>query len=196
MTRTYHHGDLHKAVVETALELLEEGGVEAMSIRKVANKIGVSHQAPYRHFQSKEHVLAAVRAHGFLKLAEVARNTKHKHPRSPRLQLEAAALAYVSHAVSSPALYQLMFGGTWTMQHLSEEHRDSAGEAFRSLASVVAGSPPPHSNKTKQRTQILFATLHGIVTLHANGFLGDGSRQLETLVRSACRALTSSWLES
>lgn len=196
MPRAYHHGNLRKTIVDTALRILEEEGAEAMSVRRIANEIGVSHQAPYRHFKSKDDVLNALRAHGFLALAEAARDTRVLHPESARLQLEAAALAYVNHADSSPALYKLMFGGTWTIDQLREEHRNCAGEAFRSLASIVGQAPPPHSPQTIERTQILFATLHGIVTLHSIGFLGQENPQLETLVLSACRSLMRDWIDA
>ena len=193
MSRAYHHGDLEKAVIQTATLLLESDGIEGISLRKIAKEIGVSHQAPYRHFESREHVLAALRAEGFQALAEASQNAQRKHPKSARLQLESTGEAYVKQALSRPALYQLMFGGSWKFNQLQEQHQSCAGVAFKSLASIVQQGHPPHTKKTIERTRILWATLHGLVSLQLNGFLKDQKDQLDTLVRSAVRSLSAEW---
>src|SRR5450759_546654 len=57
---TYHHGDLRDALVQAALQEAEQGGAEAISIKALAKKLGVSQPAPYRHFADREALLAAV----------------------------------------------------------------------------------------------------------------------------------------
>ena len=49
----YHHGDLERAILETATQMLERSGIAELSLRDIAKQIGVSHQAPYKHFASK-----------------------------------------------------------------------------------------------------------------------------------------------
>lgn len=191
MTQTYHHGDLAQVVVDTATQILEKDGADGISIRQIAKEIGVSHQAPYRHFKSKQDVLAAVRAGGFKDFADAARMAAAQHPKSSRQQLQAAGQSYVSLASSRPALYKLMFGGAWKVEQLKEEHRNAAGEAFRAISTIIQQGPPPHNKKTVERTRIYWATLHGIVTLNLNGFLND--TELQGLARTACRSLTRDW---
>jgi AcrR family transcriptional regulator len=58
--RPYHHGDLRRAIVESALELLRETGSLEFSLRELARRAGVSHNAPYKHFADKRELLAAV----------------------------------------------------------------------------------------------------------------------------------------
>ncbi len=65
----YHHGDLRRALVAAARALLEESGPEALSLRDVARRVGVSHNAPYRHFPTKQALLAAVAAEEFAALS-------------------------------------------------------------------------------------------------------------------------------
>src|SRR5205809_251901 len=58
--KSYHHGDLRRVLIEAALDLVEQGGVEAVSVREAARRAGVSPGAPFRHFQSRSALIAAV----------------------------------------------------------------------------------------------------------------------------------------
>ncbi len=108
--RPYHHGDLHRAIVEAALSVLSESQSTEFSLRELARRAGVSHNAPYKHFADKRELLAAVSAVGFELLAKrMADATKELD--SPRERLAAIARAYVCGGVNNPALYRLMFGG-------------------------------------------------------------------------------------
>ena len=64
----YHHGDLRAKLIEIAIDFIETDGVSKLSLRKIASQAGVSHNAPYMHFTSKEALLDAVVAHGFARL--------------------------------------------------------------------------------------------------------------------------------
>ena len=64
-TKPYHHGDLRAALVDAALSLVKEGGIEALGLRAAARRAGVTHAAPYRHFEDKTDLLAAVAQNGF-----------------------------------------------------------------------------------------------------------------------------------
>ena len=63
--RPYHHGDLRRAIVKAALEILQETQSLEFSLRELARRAGVSHNAPYKHFADKRELLAAVSAAGF-----------------------------------------------------------------------------------------------------------------------------------
>ena len=68
--RPYHHGDLHRAIVNAALEVLSETQSTEFSLRELARRAGVTHNAPYKHFADKRELLAAVSAVGFDLLAK------------------------------------------------------------------------------------------------------------------------------
>lgn len=122
-TRPYHHRDLRSRLLDVAEELLEEGGVGALSLREVARRADVSHNAPYRHFASKDELLAALAASGFDKLA-----ASRAAVTEPRDALVESGLAYVRFALAHRALFRLMFSGA------------AGGESDASVASAASAS--------------------------------------------------------
>jgi AcrR family transcriptional regulator len=93
--KPYHHGDLRAALIESGTKLLRERGAAALSLREVAKAAGVSHAAPYRHFEDKAQLLAAIAAAGFERLRAAMQKAAADHPEDPRSQLIAAGEAYV-----------------------------------------------------------------------------------------------------
>lgn len=107
--RPYHHGDLKRVVIETAMTMLREGKGWQFTLREVARRAGVSHAAPYKHFSDKAALLAELAMIGFdqLRAALAAARTRASMP--VRDQLFAAGQAYVQFGATNPALYRLMF---------------------------------------------------------------------------------------
>src|SRR6516162_6235923 len=68
--KPYHHGNLREALLKAAIRLIAEVGPAAFTLREVARRAGVSHNAPYRHFRDKDDLLAAVAAQGFWELTQ------------------------------------------------------------------------------------------------------------------------------
>ncbi len=77
--KSYHHGDLKNALIEAGIALLYEQGKEQFSLRKVAAKCGVSHAAPYSHFQNKEALMEAMQQHVTKQFVQVLQKTVEKH---------------------------------------------------------------------------------------------------------------------
>src|SRR3981189_2064934 len=102
---TYHHGDLHTALVRAALELLEESGEAELSLRAVAPRAGVSPAAPSRHYADREALVSAVAAVGYRELAERLA-AAHPAPSTPD-ELASGAIAYVQFALQGPALFRI-----------------------------------------------------------------------------------------
>src|SRR5215467_5021752 len=106
----YHHGDLRRALIETALTMVTEEGAWTFTLREVARRAGVSHAAPYNHFNDKAALLAEVAAMGFQALRERMAAASGAHPRSARQAMLSIAATYVRFGVEQPAHYRLMFG--------------------------------------------------------------------------------------
>lgn len=108
--RPYHHGNLKPALLKAAVELIAEVGPAAFTLREVARRAGISHNAPYRHFREKNELLAAVAAEGFDRLCEALENPA-SGPRAPAAlrRLHAAGLGYIRFALHSPEHMVVMF---------------------------------------------------------------------------------------
>src|SRR5271156_1348012 len=105
---TYHHGDLRRALIDAALSLVREEQDWTFSLREVARRAGVSHNAPYNHFANKQDLLSAIAVAGFLDLRErlqksIARTEDAKEA------LIKSGVAYVKFGVGNAAHYRLMF---------------------------------------------------------------------------------------
>lgn len=100
--------ELRERILRASVELLEREGLSALSMREVARRAGVSHQAPYHHFPDRESILAAIAEDGFRKLGQMM-----DVPGSASLgvleRLQRAATAYVTFALSHPAHFRVMF---------------------------------------------------------------------------------------
>ncbi len=108
-TQPYHHGDLRRALIETALRLVTEDQDWAFSLREVARRAGVSHRAPYNHFPEKLDLLAATAVVGFERLRDGMRRAMVGID-DPEALLVAICRTYVCLGLDNPALYRLMFG--------------------------------------------------------------------------------------
>jgi AcrR family transcriptional regulator len=104
----YHHGDLREALLDGARSLLRERGPEALSLREVARRVGVSHAAPYHHFASREALLAALAGQAFEALDRTMAEAQAAAPAEPGPQLVAVGMGYVLFALREPALFRLM----------------------------------------------------------------------------------------
>jgi AcrR family transcriptional regulator len=136
-TRPYHHGNLRQALVDAAFALVTEEQSWSFSLREVARRAGVSHNAPYNHFAEKRDLLSAVAVAGFDLLRGRMTAAADAAP-TGEAALIAASHAYAGLALENPALYRLMFG-----PELAEdlcppaEAVKEAGEATRACVDAV-----------------------------------------------------------
>src|ERR1700678_2543169 len=108
-SQPYHHGDLRRALIDTALQLVTEEQDWTFSLREVARRAGVSHRAPYNHFPEKLDLLAAVAAVGFDRLHDGLAGATTGID-DPEELLDVICRTYVRLGLENPALYRLMFG--------------------------------------------------------------------------------------
>lgn len=162
---TYHHGDLRAACVSAAMELLEEGGETALSLRAVSRRAGVSPAAPYRHYADREALVSAVAALGYRELAERLA-AAHPSPATPE-QLTRVALAYVQFAIERPALFRIMFGEPCDRDN---DERMAATAAVSLYLRELVGRVFPEADAEAMATAI-WALVHGLAFLHLDGKL-------------------------
>ncbi|KQW30947.1 hypothetical protein ASE36_01225 [Rhizobium sp. Root274] len=107
--KSYHHGDLRQALIDTGLTMLEEHGLEGLTLRKLAARVGVSHAAPEHHFPTLRHLMTAFAIEGFRLFAASMRSAMAEAADDPAEQLRAAARGYLAFATTHPHLFRLMF---------------------------------------------------------------------------------------
>lgn len=106
MPPTYHHGNLREELLTCAVRILDETGIEQLSLRALARDLGVSHAAPLRHFKTKTDLLAAIAIEGAQRLLDGVRAASDGlHARA---RLFAISAAYIDWAVANPAYYQVL----------------------------------------------------------------------------------------
>src|ERR1700680_3684519 len=106
--RPYHHGHLRETLLQGAGRAIAELGPAAFTLREVARRAGVSHNAPYRHFRDKDALLAAVAAQGFRELTRAMRKAGERQSK-PLDKLKQSGMAYVAFAIRRPDHFTVMF---------------------------------------------------------------------------------------
>lgn len=136
--RTYHHGDLRNALLAAALEILESDGLDAMSLRAVARRAGVSQAAPYHHFKDKRAIMAAAATVGHIKLAETARQFRDQSGGKGYASLIRMGGGYVAFAKDNPNLFRLMFGPELTDYTEDAKYQDSTKLGIDMITDLLA----------------------------------------------------------
>jgi AcrR family transcriptional regulator len=182
------------AIVSAAGALLEQGGLEAVTLRSVGAASGVSRSAPYRHFDDKSDLLRALALRTLTDLSAHMRQAAERNDQGTRLHR--GCVAYLRYALEWPHHYQLIFGDTPMPQPPPEieSAADDGMLALRELVEdaqvrdeLVAGPP-------RELATIVWALLHGLAHLQITGHLHeprtiDGDTRLEDLLAVALTAL-------
>ncbi|OXE35514.1 MAG: TetR family transcriptional regulator [Phenylobacterium zucineum] len=158
----YHHGELRPALIDCARRILEEEGLEALSLRGVARRAGVSRQAPYHHFVDLNALLAAVAATGFRELAETSLDRMNRVT-SMESRFKASGISYVMFATSNPALFQLMFAGMRGNFSNDQELQAARYAAFAVLKNAL--SDTGRADATDLSALKAWSLVHGLADL-------------------------------
>ncbi len=130
----YHHGDLKNALIQAGVEILSTEGVAGLSLRKVAQKAGVSHSAPYAHFADKQALIAAISTEGYRRLFEKLATVRSQYADDPLRQLVEAGWVYTRFALDDPAHFKITFSGVIEQE---KDHPDFVEMSQKSFAVVV-----------------------------------------------------------
>lgn len=180
--KSYHHGDLHSALIVAAAELIEVNDSFNFSITDAARRAGVSSAAPYRHFKDKEALLEAVRDLAFLGLNNAMREAAQQTRDGSAEQIIALGIAYIDYALAKRAFFPLMWQARGDMVSRQEQARIK-GEGFRILVEALehhiarqdsAGFP------TLRLATQMWSMVHGIATLECNHMLDTFDRQISS----------------
>ncbi len=170
--KNYHHGNLRRQLIETALDIISEHGLEKVSMRGLGQRIGVSRTAPYRHFKDKSALLCVIAEEGYRKLTRELNNTNTCLSDDSVTRLMNVGIAYVEFAVSNPVHYQMMFGNEIREDNRTPELVKAGEKAFNELLSAVKVCQD--ERRIKQLNPFIIANtlwsmVHGISSLLIDG---------------------------
>ena len=195
----YHHGNLKEELISSACIVCEADGHDRMSLRSIAKEAKVSQTAPYRHFKTKESLLAEVSTRGFTELKEILQNANAKKTLSTRDRFLEMGQTYIEFGLSKRNTYDLMHSPVIDKTQFPELLNSAVG-AFEELVCVLAELNPGISAKDLDIKCIHYwALVHGLVGLLRNDSLAESedtkAGNAMGLVKSDLRSFLISALE-
>jgi AcrR family transcriptional regulator len=188
--RAYHHGDLKAALVNAGVEILRSEGLQALTLRAVARRAGVTQSAPYRHFQDRRALMAAVAERGFQRLQEAMLTAMRGG--DGRTGLKGIALAYVRFALDNGPEYRLMFGAELAVTDDLPSLRETSRSVLEFVAQGISqlqkqglvgpGDPMMLAVST-------WSTLHGLAMLTLDGQVAGVAPDVAELVEESTRIM-------
>lgn len=169
--RTYHHGNLRRALLDAALRFLRRGDVTDLTMQVVARKAGVSSGAPYHHFRDKAELLAALATEGFELLGE-AMSAALAETEEPQARVAALARVYLGFAASHSAHYRVMFLPDVADRKRFAPLHAAADQGLQRLVAALAGlHPGVGTEQLLLRALTLWSTCHGFAWLRLEGVI-------------------------
>jgi AcrR family transcriptional regulator len=191
----YHHGDLRRALVDAALELVKEQGPAGITLREAARRAGVTHAAPYRHFADKEALLAAVAEEGFERLRDTVEGAIAGV--EPKNGVEAIGISYVRFARENPSQFRVMFGSQVGDKRRYPSLVQADQAVFDLLSRTIAAAQLTGDigmGDPARMGMVAWSMLHGVAALVVDGQMeraGVRDEQIDDFARRVARTATA-----
>ena len=166
--KKYHHGDLKNALIQAGIEILNTEGIHALTLRKVAQKAGVSHAAPYAHFADKQALIAAISTEGFRLIYEELSAAITPYAGNPARQLVEGACAYAQFAVNEPAHFKITFSGVIEKEEEYPAFVEISHRTFRRVVDIVEACQQAgvlKESPSDLAAITVWGQVHGVVSL-------------------------------
>jgi len=193
------HGDVRRLVLDAAISIIESDGAESLSMREVARRAGVSHQAPYHYFKDRSGIFAAISQEGFTALAKVFQQVQTDGTLDTESPAKAGLTAYLRFAREHVGHFRVMFRGDLSGLSTHPEAKDCAEEAFTELLNMVARTIGHSADPQDALTFafMMWSQAHGLATLFLDGplegklgSLADAEKQVDAVIHLASHMLS------
>ena len=173
--KKYHHGDLKSALIQAGLTELEDRGLEAVSLRSIAARAGVSHTAPKNHFDGLRGLLTAIATVGYQRHTAEMRRGVENHPPG-KARLHAAGDGYLRFALDNPELFKLMFSSTLCDVEDPDFRRASRAsyEVLQGIAHGLDWDKADAPGGERRSEWMLWSMVHGYAMLLIEGQIPRG----------------------
>lgn len=168
----YHHGDLRRGLLDAALELVAAQGVQGFTLREAARKANVSHNAPYRHFPSRTHLLMELAIEGQGHLLE-ALKTAVGRTSAARERIRRLGIAYMEFAMAHAAHFRVMFSSEVSRERTPElkAAQDATFAFFEAELRASERAGLTRRNAVQKHALVGWSALHGASLLVLDGVL-------------------------
>ena len=176
------HGDLRMALIREGLALIDEKGIEGVTIRAVARNAGVAHSAPANHFRSRQAMLTAIATIIFTELADLTINAITDLAGKPERAIQAFAEACFEFAFNTPNRYQLL----WQRQLIDQDDPALAKEMDRvydALLSLLRPDQARHRVDIETDAIAIWSMIHGYISMRLDGNLVAAEDSVSKLPR-------------
>ena len=173
-TSNYHHGNLRDALIEKALEILDEKGIDAVGVRLLARELGVAHSAPANHFKNKQDLFTTLAIEIFSQLLNELSSSQHPELTGIEEQLQCLAKSVMNYAFTHPNRYRLM----WRRDCLDNQHPallDVMEEVYQLLINLLKVSAQKQKIDVESLAIAFWSMIHGYVSLRLDGNLMSGT---------------------
>ena len=158
----YHHGNLKQNLIDCAYQWISTHGIDGISLRSIAKISNVSQTAPYRHFDSKEHLLAEVAVLGFENFSKEM--GKHEASKSPTTDLVKCGVSYIEFGLSNEHIIDLMFN--YPIKKTDFPNLLAAAEhSFGMLLGTFKRLHQQNIDATQLNSVALHAYVHGLLSI-------------------------------
>ena len=191
----FHHGDLRRSLLDATLSLIAVNGVQGFTLREAARAAGVSHNAPYRHFPSRTHLLVELAIEGQGLLLEALENSG-KRIVDPRERIVRVGMAYMDFAVKHTALFRVMFSSDVARNRTSElkAAQDATFLHFESELRANEQAGVIREGAIQEHALVGWSALHGAAMLILDGVLDNTEVAAHRKPREIARLVLESLL--
>jgi AcrR family transcriptional regulator len=180
--KNYHHGNLKKATIEEAISFVKKNNHFEFSMRDLAKNLNVSHQAPYRHFKTKEDLLTEIAKEGF----QILTSSLEKKIGSEKISklIESVSELYIQFGIFYPVHYRLMFGGVISDFEIYPELNEfslKSYDTFKKMVSLLIKSKIIKKQDSNLITFYSWSLLHGFTSLLLDKKLSIALKKKESL---------------
>lgn len=181
-TSTYHHGNLREQILRTAFELLDNQGVDAVGIRKIARMLDVAHSAPANHFKNKQALLSSLATESFRHLVSKIEKEIPKEVGDLRLAIHSFSNRILEFGLKYPNRYKLL----WRREYADEQDGE-LGAAMEDMYALLTAILSEHAQKkqvdVESQAIALWSLVHGYVLLRLDENLKEGYDQVTGIKR-------------
>ena len=198
--KTYHHGDLRQKIIDEALSWIVKENVATLSLRGIARRIGVSHNAPYRHFPDKESLLVAIAEIGFERLHQALESAAEISSNNHQRKLENIGMASIQYALSNRAYYRVMFCDRQLVCEQYAELNQLYQTAFEVLLNTIKAGQEAEvfiGQDSLQLARVCWSMTHGLSMLAIDNQLNISNKdELLQLARTATRVVSTGLIQA